>query len=74
ECNKQVNDFVSSYYKDFLILKKANKVFKRRKKDDDSENATSSYFSEFNNILQILEDYNNEEKLTILTKNKNIYL
>ncbi|CAG8704415.1 4041_t:CDS:1 [Cetraspora pellucida] len=73
ECDEQVNDFVSSYYKDFSSLNEANEAFEKRKKDD-SENATSSYLFEFTNILQILENDNDEEKLTISTRNKNIYL
>ncbi|CAG8757201.1 15199_t:CDS:1, partial [Cetraspora pellucida] len=67
------NNFVSSYYKDFSSLEETNDAFKKRKKED-SENATSLYLFEFTNILQILENNDDEEKLTILTKNKNIYL
>ncbi|CAG8702774.1 11826_t:CDS:2 [Cetraspora pellucida] len=73
ECDEQVNNFVSSYYKDFSSLDEANEAFKKRKKDD-SENATSLYLFEFTNILQILENDNDKEKLTISTENKNIYL
>ncbi|CAG8607393.1 11133_t:CDS:2 [Cetraspora pellucida] len=73
ECDEQVNNVVSSYYKDFLSLDEANETFEKRKKND-SENATSSYLFEFTNILQILENNNDKEKLTISTGNKNIYL
>ncbi|CAG8763624.1 30370_t:CDS:1, partial [Racocetra persica] len=37
-------------------------------------NANESYIDEFIRILQILEADKDKDKLTIITKNKNIYL
>jgi ribonuclease HI len=52
--------------------RKIDFYFEKMEKTDDSENAKDTYYNEFVRILQLLEG--KDEKLTITTRNKNIYL
>ncbi|CAG8812147.1 8698_t:CDS:2, partial [Cetraspora pellucida] len=48
--------------------------FTKKEQTDNSDTAQDSYLNEFFRILKILENDKDQQKLTIETKNKNIYL
>ncbi|CAG8703051.1 6533_t:CDS:1, partial [Dentiscutata heterogama] len=59
----------------YISKKTIDTYFPRvEKKSDNSANATDLYIEEFIRILQILEQDQDEQKLVITTKNKNIFL